>query len=59
VTTKSKPIVTTVRLTKEQYDWLRRQAFRAALIQGGRPDASAIIQKLIDKARRHDNKELL
>lgn len=49
---KMKVQVTTVRLYTANWQWLREQAFKRALADGGRPDASAIVNELIEQAMR-------
>ncbi len=44
--------VTTVRLTADQYEWLRRTALERALAEGGKADASAVIRELVEAARK-------
>ena len=42
--------VTTIRLTREQWRWLREQATARALAHDTRADASEILRELIDRA---------
>jgi hypothetical protein len=44
--------VTTIRLTPDQYEWLRRTALDRALAKGGKADASAVVRELVDAARK-------
>lgn len=48
--------VTSVRLAPEEWEWLRRQAFEESMESGTRPDASAIIRRLVAAAMARDAK---
>jgi hypothetical protein len=43
-------VVTTVRLSEAAWRWLRKQAEDAAERDGGRPNGSAVLERLIRKA---------
>ncbi len=43
-------VVTTVRLSAAQYEWVRRTALDRALEHGGKADASAILRELVEAA---------
>jgi hypothetical protein len=43
-------LVTTIRLEQRQWRWLREEALRRALQEGGKADASVIVRELIDRA---------
>jgi hypothetical protein len=46
-------IVTTIRVTRPEWRWLRRLALDRALKRGGgRADASEVIRELVDQAMR-------
>ncbi|MEW6752825.1 MAG: hypothetical protein AB1505_17875 [Candidatus Latescibacterota bacterium] len=45
-------VVTTFRIRRGHYEWLKRQAVERALKQGNKPDASAIVRELLDRATK-------
>jgi len=44
--------VTTVRLRTDQWEWLKRRAFDRALHGKTKPDASAVMRELVDRAMK-------
>ena len=42
--------VTTFRITRAQWEWLRRQAFERSTEIGGKADASALLREILEVA---------